>query len=205
MNKFVVGLTGGIGSGKTTVANLFAKQGIELVDADIVAREIVEPNSQGLTQIIEHFGSKIVDETGRLDRQTLRNIIFSNPEEKQWLNQCLHPKIRNRMLELIKNSTSAYTVLVVPLLFENKLDKLVQRTLVVDIPLEQQVKRTAIRDNVDNQQVQNIINSQMTRDERISKADDIIDNQGQIATLEHEVLALHKLYLTLSAKLKSEL
>ncbi|AUD58845.1 dephospho-CoA kinase [Shewanella baltica] len=198
MSKFVVGLTGGIGSGKTTVANLFAAEGITLVDADIVAREVVAPGSKGLEAIVTHFGAEILTPEGELDRAKLRQRIFSHPEEREWLNQLLHPMIRQEMLAQVEKATSAYVIMVVPLLFENGLDRLVNRTLVVDISPELQINRTVKRDNVDASQVNNIISSQCSRSEKLARADDIIDNQGEISTLKREVLALHQRYLQLS-------
>lgn len=198
MSKFVVGLTGGIGSGKTTVANLFSAEGITLVDADIVAREVVAPGSKGLEAIVTHFGAEILTPEGELDRAKLRQRIFSHPEEREWLNQLLHPMIRQEMLAQVEKATSAYVIMVVPLLFENGLDRLVNRTLVVDISPELQINRTVKRDNVDASQVNNIIISQCSRSEKLARADDIIDNQGEISTLKREVLALHQRYLQLS-------
>ena len=198
MSKFVVGLTGGIGSGKTTVANLFAAEGVALVDADIVAREVVAPGSKGLEAIVTHFGAEILTPEGELDRAKLRQRIFSNPEEREWLNQLLHPMIRQEMLAQVEKATSAYVIMVVPLLFENGLDRLVNRTLVVDISPELQINRTVKRDNVDASQVNSIISSQSSRSEKLARADDIIDNQGEISTLKREVLALHQRYLQLS-------
>ncbi|ESE39896.1 dephospho-CoA kinase [Shewanella decolorationis] len=198
MSKFVVGLTGGIGSGKTTVANLFAEEGVDLVDADVVAREVVAPNSQGLKAIIDHFGAEILTATGELDRAQLRQRVFSDEQQRQWLNQLLHPMIRQEMLSQVKNATSDYVIMVVPLLFENGLDRLVNRTLVVDISPELQISRTVKRDNVDATQVNNIINSQCSRSEKLARADDVIDNQGEISTLKQEVQALHQRYLQLS-------
>lgn len=165
MSKFVVGLTGGIGSGKTTVANLFAAEGITLVDADIVAREVVAPGSKGLEAIVTHFGAEILTPEGELERAKLRQRIFSHPEEREWLNQLLHPMIRQEMLAQVEKATSAYVIMVVPLLFENGLDRLVNRTLVVDISPELQINRTVKRDNVDASQVNNIISSQCSRSE----------------------------------------
>ncbi|WP_413471748.1 dephospho-CoA kinase [Shewanella baltica] len=198
MSMFVVGLTGGIGSGKTTVANLFAAEGITLVDADIVAREVIAPGSKGLEAIVTHFGAEILTPEGELDRAKLRQRIFSHPEEREWLNQLLHPMIRQEMLAQVEKATSAYVIMVVPLLFENGLDRLVNRTLVVDISPELQINRTVKRDNVDASQVNNIISSQCSRSEKLARADDIIDNQGEISTLKREVLALHQRYLQLS-------
>ena len=198
MSKFIVGLTGGIGSGKTTVANLFAAEGITLVDADIVARDVVAQGSKGLEAIVSHFGIEMLTPEGELDRAKLRQRIFSHPEEREWLNQLLHPMIRQEMLAQVEKATSAYVIMVVPLLFENGLDRLVNRTLVVDISPELQINRTVKRDNVDASQVNNIISSQCSRSEKLARADDIIDNQGEISTLKREVLALHQRYLQLS-------
>ncbi len=198
MSKFIVGLTGGIGSGKTTVANLFAAEGITLVDADIVAREVVAPGSTGLEAIVTHFGAEILTPEGELDRAKLRQRIFSHPKEREWLNQLLHPMIRQEMLAQVEKATSAYVIMVVPLLFENGLDRLVNRTLVVDISPELQINRTVKRDNVDASQVNNIISSQCSRSEKLARADDIIDNQGEISSLKREVQALHQRYLQLS-------
>jgi len=198
MSKFVVGLTGGIGSGKTTVANMFAKQGITLVDADIVAREVVAKGSRALKAICAHFGEAMLTPTGELDRQQLRQRIFSDDSARHWLNQLLHPLIRSTMLEQVASATSPYVIMVVPLLFENGLDSVVDRVLVVDVAPELQLSRTRARDKVDAAQVKNIINSQWSRAEKLSRADDIIDNQGEIADLTQQVLALHQRYLHLS-------
>ncbi|GIU03271.1 dephospho-CoA kinase [Shewanella sp. c952] len=195
MADFIVGLTGGIGSGKTTVANLFADLGVVLVDADIVAREVVNPGSEGLAAIVEHFGAEILLSDGHLDRSMLRERIFNNDEQRLWLNGLLHPLIRETMLNNCKEAQSNYVIMVVPLLFENGLDRLVHRTLLVDISPQQQQQRTMARDDVSAKQVQNIIGSQATRAEKLSKADDVIDNQGEISALKCKVNALNSLYL----------
>lgn len=195
MADFIVGLTGGIGSGKTTVANLFADLGVVLVDADIVAREVVSPGSEGLAAIVEHFGTDILLTDGSLDRSKLRECIFDNDEQRLWLNSLLHPLIRETMLKNCKEAQSNYVIMVVPLLFENGLDRLVQRTLLVDISPQLQQQRTMARDDVSAKQVQNIIGSQATRAEKLSKADDVIDNQGEISALKCKVDALNSLYL----------
>ena len=195
MADFIVGLTGGIGSGKTTVANLFADLGVVLVDADIIAREVVSPGSEGLAAIVEHFGADILLTGGSLDRSKLRERIFDNDEQRLWLNGLLHPLIRETMLKNCKEAQSNYVIMVVPLLFENGLDRLVQRTLLVDISPQLQQQRTMARDDVSAKQVQNIIGSQATRAEKLSKADDVIDNQGEISALKCKVDALNSLYL----------
>lgn len=195
MAKYIVGLTGGIGSGKTTVANLFAEFGITLVDADIVAREVVALGSSGLEQIKAHFGDKICLASGELNRAALREIIFSDKSQLEWLNNLLHPLIRQTMLKQVEIADSEYVILVVPLLFENGLDSLVNTTLVVDISPELQVSRTSLRDNVAPPQVEQIINSQISREQRLLQADDVINNQGELAELQSQVALLHDKYL----------
>ena len=198
MSKYLIGLTGGIGSGKTTVANLFSELGIELVDADIVARDVVAIGTSGLTQISAHFGKQILNQDNSLDRAALREIIFSEPKERNWINDLLHPLIRTEMLNQLAATSSPYTILVAPLLFENELDRLVNRTLLIDISPEQQRKRTVNRDSVTNEQVEKIISSQAPRVEKLLKADDVIDNHGKISALKSKVIALHNNYLKLS-------
>lgn len=200
MANFIVGLTGGIGSGKTTVANLFAEQGIVLVDADIIAREVVAKGSDGLRQIGDKFGPQMLTPEGHLNRAALREQIFHHPQDREWLNALLHPMIRTRMLQQIAAASSPYVIMVVPLLFENDLDKLVHRTLVVDISPKLQLQRTIERDKVSKEQVQNIINSQSDRQTRLDKADDVIDNQGDVTALQSQVLALHNKYLQLAER-----
>ncbi|WP_226565748.1 dephospho-CoA kinase [Shewanella chilikensis] len=198
MANFIIGLTGGIGSGKTTVANLFAEQGIVLVDADIIAREVVAKGSDGLKQIGDKFGPQMLTPEGTLNRAALREQIFHHPQDREWLNALLHPMIRTRMLERLEMAASPYVIMVVPLLFENGLDKLADRTLVVDISPKLQLQRTIERDMVSKEQVQSIINSQSDRQSRLDKADDVIDNQGEIDALQAQVLALHNKYLQLA-------
>ncbi|PKG55710.1 MULTISPECIES: dephospho-CoA kinase [unclassified Shewanella] len=199
MADYIVGLTGGIGSGKTTVANLFADLGVTLVDADIVAREVVSIDSEGLNAIVSHFGDSILLSDGNLDRSKLRERIFNHNDERLWLNGLLHPLIRKTMLEKCKEAQSNYVIMVVPLLFENGLDRLVHRTLLVDISPELQQQRTIARDAVSAKQVKNIIGSQATRAEKLSQADDVIDNHGEVSALKCKVNALNTLYLKLSS------
>ncbi|WP_394129293.1 dephospho-CoA kinase [Shewanella maritima] len=194
---FIVGLTGGIGSGKTTVANLFAGKGIELVDADVVARDVVKPNTEGLNAIAAHFGNAVLNADGSLNRQALRGRVFSHENERLWLNNLLHPLIRKTMLEHVHNAKSDYVILVVPLLFENGLDSLVNTTLVVDISADLQKQRSAARDSTSQAEIQKIIDSQMSREQRLSKADHIIDNQGDVSSLSKQVNELHQHFLSL--------
>ncbi|ELP5728142.1 dephospho-CoA kinase [Vibrio vulnificus] len=198
---FVVGLTGGIASGKTTVANLFRQQfNIDIVDADIVARQVVAPGSLGLKAIVDHFGPEILTENGELDRAQLRDHIFRHPDEKTWLNQLLHPMIRNEMVEQLKFVTSAYALLVVPLLVENQLQTLCNRVLVVDVEEKTQLERTMLRDGVDEQQVRAILNAQASRQERLALADDVVKNEPTDRDLLQQITDLHQKYLAMSAQ-----
>lgn len=199
MPQFIVGLTGGIGSGKTTVANLFADLEIALVDADIIARQVVDKGSEGLAQITAHFGNDVLLQTGHLNRRQLRDIIFSHPAEREWLDALLHPMIRREIKQQIDSARSHYVILVAPLLFENGLDSKVNRTLVVDATPELQKKRTMLRDAVTETQIDNIIASQMSRNDKLSKANDVINNQGNLSALKEQVETLHSTYLMLSS------
>ncbi|HHF5168008.1 TPA: dephospho-CoA kinase [Haemophilus influenzae] len=196
---YIVGLTGGIGSGKTTIANLFADLGVPLVDADVVAREVVAKGSPLLSKIVEHFDSQILTEQGELNRAALRERVFCNDEEKQWLNNLLHPAIRERMKQQLSEQTAPYTLFVVPLLIENKLTALCDRILVVDVSPQTQLARSAQRDSNNFEQIQRIINSQVSQQERLKWADDVINNDADLAQnlphLQKKVLELHQFYL----------
>lgn len=194
MSGYVVGLTGGIGSGKTTVANLFHDLGVQSVDADLVAREVVMPGEPALASIVQHFGADILQHDGQLDRAALRARIFANKAEKQWLNQLLHPLIRQRMLQQLAASTSDYALLIAPLLLENNLQIYADRVLVVDVPEELQLSRTMQRDQVPAEQVQNILNSQISRPERLRLADDVVFNTVPVFALQSQIQQLHSRY-----------
>ncbi|REL36591.1 dephospho-CoA kinase [Thalassotalea euphylliae] len=196
----IIGLTGGIGSGKTTVANYFANLGIDIIDADIVAREVVEPGTIGLTKITDHFGEQVLKTDGSLNREKLRQIVFTDSNAKQWLNQLLHPMIRTEIFTQLSKAKSPYKLLVAPLLIENGLDAQVDNVLVVDITEEQQLERTLKRDNSTPEVINNIISAQVSREERLAKADDVIDNSSaNLADVEQQVHNLHKKYLSLAA------
>ena len=198
---YVVAITGGIGSGKTTVANQFAALGIEVVDADLIAREVVEPGTPALTAIASHFGPGILDEQGRLDRRALRERIFSDPAAKSWLNALLHPIIRSEMLRQCAAANSPYCLLVVPLLVENRLTELAERVLVIDVDEATQIERTCRRDGVNREQAQAILASQASRSERLAMADDVLDNQsGTTETIRERILALHETYLAFASQ-----
>jgi dephospho-CoA kinase len=200
MSNFIVGLTGGIGSGKTTVANLFAALGIVLVDADVVARQVVEPGQPALTAIAEHFGHEMLQANGSLNRPLLREKIFSDGAAKNWLDQLLHPLIRQQMLLQLQNAVSPYALLVAPLLIENGLTSAVDQLLVVDIQPETQILRTSLRDKVSQQQVAAIMASQCERQQRLQLADQIINNDQDAAGLVEKVRQLHQVYLALAAE-----
>jgi dephospho-CoA kinase len=195
---FIVGLTGGIGSGKSAASDYLQQQNITIVDADLISRQVVEPNSPTLTKIAAYFGNDILLADGTLDRAKTRKKIFNNPDNKQWLENLLHPLIRQEILQQLNRSTSSYTVLVSPLLFEAEQDKLCDRILVIDCPEQLQIDRASSRDNNDPTQVQRIIASQIPRQQRLDRADDIIENTGTLNQLHHQLEQLHKRYLTLA-------
>ncbi|PTO97536.1 dephospho-CoA kinase [Vibrio sp. 10N.286.48.B8] len=195
----IIGLSGGIASGKTTVANLFNEHfNIDIVDADIVAREVVALGSDGLKQITEHFGESILLEDGTLNRSRLRELIFSNPKEKQWLNDLLHPMIREKIDSDLSKITSPYGLLVAPLLVENQMQGMTDRVLIVDVPAEVQIERTMSRDNVSREQVASILKSQASREQRLAVADDVIKNHTKNQELLPQIIDLHQKYLAIS-------
>lgn len=196
---YIVALTGGIGSGKSTVANEFAKFGIPIIDADVIARRVVEPGTPALAAIRQRFGAAAVNEDGTLNRAALRQRIFSAAEEKDWLNALLHPLIHAETRRQWHDADGPYILWVVPLLVENGLQTQAQRILVVDVSREQQIERILARDNVDRQQAENILAAQATREQRLACADDIIDNHGSTGELAAHVAALHQRYLALAA------
>lgn len=204
--RYVVGLTGGIGSGKTLIANLFAELGVPLVDADIVAREVVEKGSPLLQQIANHFGEEILTAEGALNRADLRERIFANEQEKAWLNQLLHPAIRQAMLAKMAAIQAPYLLFVVPLLIENRLTELCDRILVVDVLPEIQLERAVERDQSRREIIKGIMASQVSRAERLAVADDVIENSlplsENLPQLKAQVAQLHQHYLAL-AKEKS--
>lgn len=199
MSAFVVGLTGGIGCGKSTVTALFAKLGVQHVDADIVAREVVMPGTPCLQAITQYFGNEILLSGGELNRAKLRQHIFTDAASKTWLEQLLHPAIRQQILARLQALTSPYALLVAPLLLENKLNRYVQRVLVIDLPESLQLSRAMARDQADEQQIKAIMAAQLTRTERLKLADDIITNDSSISDLPPQVAALHQQYLQQAA------
>lgn len=199
--KFIVGVTGGIGCGKTTVTDLFAAKGIDVVDADLVAREVVVPGSQGLNELVMQFGDSILNDNKELDRAALRTLIFADSKAKERVNQILHPLIRKNMMNQLMNTRSQYCMLSAPLLFENKLQTLVDRTLVIDITESLQVERALARDGGNEDTIKSIIRSQVSREQRLAFADDIIDNTHSQSALAPQVEVLHLKYKALATKL----
>lgn len=198
--KLTIGLTGGIGSGKSEACRLFQVRDIRIVDADIVAREVVEPGRPALQKISEHFGQDILEANGSLNRQKLRDIIFSNPTEKKWLEALLHPIINLEIRRQIAAAEGPYVILASPLLLETKQFQLVDRILVIDASEELQIERASKRDNNNEAQIKAIMQTQLSRQERRARAHDIIENHGDIAELDEQVEILHQIYLELSQK-----
>ncbi len=195
MANFIVGVTGGIGCGKTTLMQCFAALGVQAVDADIVAREVVLPGTPCLNAIQQHFGSAILLENGELNRAALRQRVFSNSADKAWLEQLLHPAIRQALLQQLAQLTSPYALLVAPLLLENGLNAYVNRVLVIDLPEPLQLQRAMTRDNASEQQIKAIMAAQLSRQDRLARADDIINNDASMAALQAQVERLHPFYL----------
>ena len=192
--RYIVALTGGIGSGKSTVANAFADLGINVIDADIIARQVVEPGAPALHAIADHFGANMIAADGTLQR----------PEEKNWLNDLLHPLIQQETQHQIQQATSPYVLWVVPLLVENSLYKKANRVLVVDVSPETQLKRTMQRDDVTREHVEQILAAQATREARLAVADDVIDNNGAPDAIASDVARLHAHYLQLASQFVSQ-
>ncbi|MCE8053822.1 dephospho-CoA kinase [Halomonas daqingensis] len=193
----IVGVTGGIASGKSTVARAFAALGVPWVDADDVAREVVEPGEPALAEIAERYGERVLQADGSLNRRALREIVFADEGERRWLESVTHPRIRQRIvahLERLLAEGAPYVLLVSPLLFESGQSELADRCLVIDVPESLQIARTAARDDVDDAQARAIVAAQMPRSERLARADDVIDNTGSEADLAAQVAELDRRY-----------
>ena len=190
--NYVVGITGGIGSGKSAVTQRLEKLGIAVVDADLVARVVVEPGTPALAAITAHFGNDILLSNGQLNRAALRRIVFDNPEERRWLEGVTHPAIREEIARQLQEATSDYVVLSSPLLLESGQATFAQYVVVVDVPESVQLERTMRRDSNDEALVQQIMAAQLPREERIARADEAIDNSGDLEQLNAAVDALHQ-------------
>lgn len=197
ITPWILGLTGGIGSGKSAAAQCFIDLGIHVVDADHAARWVVEPGRPALALITEHFGPTVLRTDGTLNRGALRGLIFENAEQRRWLEALLHPLIATEIQRDLASATSPYAILVSPLLIESGQWKTTQRVLVIDAPQQLQIQRTMQRDGSSQEQVEAILKAQATREDRLSRADDVLVNDQDTAWLESEALRLHQFYLTL--------
>ena len=195
---YIVGLTGGIGSGKTTIANFFSENNIAVINAAQVARRVVAPGTSALLQIKKKFGDQILTESNGLIRSLLREIIFNDERKRVWLENLLHPLIEDEISKSMKLAVSHYVMLESPLLLETDQHKFVNRILVVDVSPEVQLKRTLSRDGGSEATVKAIINSQLTRVQRLSMADDIIYNEQDLQSVRVELKALHQSYLSMA-------
>lgn len=198
MSAFVVGLTGGIGSGKSAVSERFARLGIKVVDADLASRAVVEPGRPALQAIEAHFGSDVIAADGTLNRAALRQLVFENEAERRWLEALTHPLINEYIAEELGNATSPYVILAHPLLVETGQTRVCRRVLVVDVPEALQVSRTMARDNNPESQVRAIMAAQASREQRLAAADDVIVNDQDLVHLDREVARLHAKYLELA-------
>ena len=197
MKPWILGLTGGIGSGKSAVAEQFASLGVHMVDADQAARWVVEPGRPALRQIAQHFGDGVLLPTGELNRAALRERIFADPAERQWLERLLHPLIRSEIADHLARADSPYAIMVSPLLIESGQYRTVDRVLVVDVPEVLQIARTVARDQASEEQVRAILKVQAAREERLRRADDVLVNDRDLSWLRSEVERLHHFYLQL--------
>ncbi len=193
-----VGLTGGIASGKTTVARLFGELGAGIVDTDIVAREVVAPGQPGLEAVGAEFGSGVISDSGELDRRALRDIVFADPDERRKLEALLHPLIRANALEQIERLDAPYALVIVPLLVETGFGALVDRIAVVDCSREAQLERLMARDEIGPTDAEAILNAQVDRESRLARADDVIDNGGSLEATRERVGVLHAKYVQAS-------
>lgn len=193
-----VGLTGGIGSGKTAVSDRFADLGAPVIDTDVLSREVVEPGEPALDELVKHFGEAILDNDGNLDRERLREMVFSDPGKKQRVESILHPAIRQRLqdkLKALEKEEHPYCIIVVPLLVETDFQEMVDRVLVVEAPRERRVQWVMSRSGLSRQEVETIMDTQASSETRRAVAHDIIDNDGSLAELLKKVDRFHAKYL----------
>ncbi|XZT80035.1 dephospho-CoA kinase [Acinetobacter baumannii] len=192
---FILGITGGIGSGKSAATQWFESQGIQVVDADIVAREVVEKGQPALQKIQQTFGDWVLQPDGSLDRRALREYIFQNPQARHTLEQITHPAIRQSIIQQLQNRKSPYVILVSPLLFETNQHELVNHTLLIDASEQTQIQRASQRDGQNQEQIQKIIAAQMPRERKRELANDIVFNDGLLEHLYQQLELLHQSYL----------
>lgn len=197
---FTVALTGGIASGKSTVERLFAARGIETIDADRIAREVVDVGTSGLAAIVAAFGTSVLDASGRLERKAMRERVFADPAARSQLEAIIHPRVREGLRERAQAARSPYAMLVIPLFVESGDYAWVDRVLVVDVPRAVQVERLLQRDGVTDELAEAMLNAQASREQRLAAADDVIDNSAPPEALDAKVEALHQGYLALAAR-----
>ena len=193
---FMVGLTGGIGSGKSTIANLFSEYGISIIDTDLISHQIIQPDGPAYQTVIDHFGQDILSADNTINRKRLGEIVFSSDKQKKILESILHPLIWVIVKQQVSDSKSPYCIIVVPLLFEGQHQNRFSSILVVDIPVEEQIKRVLNRDNRTRDEVMNIINKQTSRSERLELADEVINNIEAVNILGSKIKILHEKYLS---------
>ncbi|VDR29766.1 Dephospho-CoA kinase [Raoultella terrigena] len=202
--RYTVALTGGIGSGKSTVADAFSQLGVNVIDADVIARQVVEPGTPALLAIAARFGQQMINDDGTLNRRSLRERIFAHAEDKTWLNALLHPLIQQETRRQMQAASSPYVLWVVPLLVENNLVANADRVLVVDVAKETQIARTILRDRVSREHAERILAAQATREQRLAAADDVIENMGPPDAIASDVARLHEKYLMLASQAASQ-
>ncbi len=191
----IIGLTGGIGSGKSAATDWFERQSISVVDADLEARTVVKPGSDALAAIARHFGSSVLTHEGLLDRTALRRLVFNSDRERHWLEALLHPMIRRQIEQKLAQASSPYTILSSPLLLETDQYQLVDEIVVIDVPEALQLQRASQRDCNSSAQIKQIMAAQLRRDERLQRADHVVDNSGSLEALYQQLEALHNRFL----------
>ena len=191
----IIGLTGGIGSGKSVAANHFTSHGITVIDADDLAKEVLEFNTHGYNEVLHHFGPSILDQSNFIDRSKLRIEVFNNPDKKQLLESIIHPLVRELMTSRIMLSQSIYSIVMVPLIYESQSMKSYDRILVLDCDESTQIERASLRDSNPKELIQKTMSTQCSREERLSIANDVLPNNGSLASLESKVKELHTFYL----------
>lgn len=196
---FVVGLTGGIGCGKSSASQFFSELGIDVIDTDVIAKQLTQTNGQAIDQIKKTFGNTFLASNGSLDREKMRNLVFSDSDSKVKLEKILHPLILNEVVRLVKKAKSPYIVVVIPLLIELKdYDDLIDRVLVIDCEEQQQISRTMARSQLSEQFVRAVMATQISREDRLQKADDVIFNNQDINFLKMQITRMHDKYLIAS-------
>jgi dephospho-CoA kinase len=194
-----IGLTGGIGSGKTTAAQFFAELNVPIIDADVIAHQLTQPEQSGFHAIIKHFGSTFISSSGTLDRARLRQLVFTDAVKKKHLEDILHPLIYAEIVTQLAQFAAPYCIIAIPLLIETDKASMVDRVLVVDCPVELQIDRVKQRSQMTETQIKAIIKTQVAREQRLAAADDVLDNSQSATQLAEQIKKLHPFYLSLSS------